>query len=573
MKGTADSQVFVNTGMSAPLVGALIPRCDAVQTRENLHAQVPVTQRTPVCAAAMEPWLNLYPNKQEADQLRFGFTFGFFIPFILSRNPLFADNLKSARDHPEVLKEKMRKEVSLGRVEGPFPSPPFTNLRVSPLGVVPKKDPGKFRLIHHLSHPKGVSVNDGISPEDASVSYVSFDRAVALVRDAGRGALMAKSDIESAFRLLPVHPDCYHLLGCHVEGKFYYDTCLPMGCSISCHYFEMFSTFLEWSVRYETGARSIIHYLDDFLFVAPANSGLCRFLLDTFRFMMDRFGVPVSAEKTEGPLTTLSFLGIEIDTMEMVFRLPPDKLSRLADLIEGFCSVHKVTLRQMQSLLGLLVFACRVMPMGRVFSRRLSLATRGVKSPGHRIRLTRQLKLDLEVWKAFLANYNGRTYMRCLECSSDEIELFTDASGSCGFGAVFQKSWCSAPWPVHWSTAGLCKNLTLLELFPIIVAIEIWGSKFSNRHICFWTDNLGVVYCVNNLSSSSPPVLALLRHLVLRCLDLNILFRARHVPGKMNSVADSLSRFRWQEFRSLLPGADDHGHLCPDHIWDIVDSN
>lgn len=61
----------------------------------------------------------------------------------------------------------------------------------------------------------------------------------------------------------------------------------------------------------------------------------------------------------------------------MAFRLPQDKLSRLVNLVDGFCSVKKVTLAQLQSLLGRMVFASRIMPMGRVFSRRLSLATRG----------------------------------------------------------------------------------------------------------------------------------------------------------------------------------------------------
>ncbi|CAJ0929866.1 unnamed protein product [Ranitomeya imitator] len=96
---------------------------------------------------------------------------------------------------------------------------------------------------------EGRSVNDGIPDDDTAVTYIPFDRAVEMVRKAGPGALMAKSDIESAFRLLPVHPDCYHLLGAMFEDKYYFDTCLPMGCSISCHYFEMFSTFLEWVAR------------------------------------------------------------------------------------------------------------------------------------------------------------------------------------------------------------------------------------------------------------------------------------------------------------------------------------
>lgn len=529
--------------------------------------------KTPVCVPGMSPWLDIYPDRSASEVLRSGFTVGFFIPFIYSRESVSANNLKSARDNPEALREKVAKEVSLGRMIGPFDSPPFTNFRISPLGVVPKKEVGKFRLIHHLSHPKGSSVNDGISKEDASVSYVSFDRAVMLVRQAGVGALMAKSDIESAFRLLPVHPECHHLLGCRVDDRYYYDACLPMGCSISCHFFELFSSFLEWVVRYETSSRSVIHYLDDFLFVAPGGSEQCQYLLDTFRFLMDRFGVPLSSEKTEGPQTVITFLGIEIDSVNMVFRLPADKLTKLMDLVNGFCAVRKVTLRQMQSLLGLLVFACRIMPMGRVFSRRLSLATRGISRPEHHVRLTRFLKADLCVWRDFLQRYNGRTCCQELELSSGEIELFTDAAGSAGFGAILGLEWCAEAWPPAWKDIGFCKNLALLELFPIIVAVEIWGEQLVNRRICFWSDNMAVVHCISRLTSSSPPVLALLRHLVLRCLQRNIWFRARHVPGVNNSVADALSRFRWQEFRELLPGAALVGHSCPAFLWEMVENN
>ncbi|CAJ0923611.1 unnamed protein product [Ranitomeya imitator] len=92
---------------------------------------------------------------------------------------------------------------------------------------------GKYWLIHHLSYPKGQSVNDGIPSsltpsDDTTVANSSFDRAVDMVRRAGPGALMAKSDIEFTFRLLHVHPDCYHLLGAMVDGCYYYNTCLPM---------------------------------------------------------------------------------------------------------------------------------------------------------------------------------------------------------------------------------------------------------------------------------------------------------------------------------------------------------
>lgn len=107
---------------------------------------------------------------------------------------------------------------------------------------------------------------------------------------------------------------------------------MPSDGMILCHFFKLFSLFLELVVRYETGSRSVIHYLDDFLFISPGGSDQCQYLLDTFRFM--KFGVPLSQEKTEGSCTVLSLLGIEIDSVCMVSRLPADKLAKLSDLIK-----------------------------------------------------------------------------------------------------------------------------------------------------------------------------------------------------------------------------------------------
>lgn len=55
---------------------------------------------------------------------------------------------------------------------------------------------------------------------------------------------MAKADNESAFRLLPIHPEGFSLLGFKFDGQFFIDICLLMGCSLSCFYFKAFSSFL-----------------------------------------------------------------------------------------------------------------------------------------------------------------------------------------------------------------------------------------------------------------------------------------------------------------------------------------
>ena len=81
------------------------------------------------------------------------------------------DNLTSVND-------KLLKELAAGRIVGPFDVPLFEPFRVSPQGVVPRKSPREFRLIHHLSYPHGFSVNDGIPKELASVRYATIDDAI-----------------------------------------------------------------------------------------------------------------------------------------------------------------------------------------------------------------------------------------------------------------------------------------------------------------------------------------------------------------------------------------------------------
>lgn len=94
---------------------------------------------------------------------------------------------------------------------------------------MPKSEPNKFRIIHDLSFPAQDSVNSKIPREYSRVHYDSIDTVLSLVRQYGMGSFMAKTDIKDAFRIIPVNPKYYHLLGFTWEGQFYYERCLPMG--------------------------------------------------------------------------------------------------------------------------------------------------------------------------------------------------------------------------------------------------------------------------------------------------------------------------------------------------------
>lgn len=323
--------------------------------------------QTPVIWQRMAPLLGVYPHRAKAILILKGFMDDFVVPPFEGEGCTWVANLSSVSAHPDVVHIKIAKEVAEGRVAGPFPAPPFANFRISPLGIVPKKEPNEFRLIHHLSFPKDYSLNDQVDGSSASVGFSSFDDAVVLLRRFGSHCLMGKADIKAAFRLLSVHPDGFNSLGFQFDGLFYFDRCLPMGFSLSCFYFESFSSFLHWAVLLGQTEAGLVHYLDDFLFVGAASSNACLNVMQQFFDMCSYFNFPLAHEKTVWPCTKLEFLGISIDSVRMEFSLPENKLVRMLDLLQKMSIAKKTTLRELQTLLGLLNFACRVIPMGRVF--------------------------------------------------------------------------------------------------------------------------------------------------------------------------------------------------------------
>lgn len=91
-------------------------------------------------------------------------------------------------------------------------------------------------------------------------------------------------------------------------------------------------------------------------------------------------------------------------------RLPKEKLNKCLNMICEFLQRKKVTLQEIQSLCGLLNFACSMIVSGRAFLRRLFDLTRGIQKPHHRVRLTRGCKDDLLVWKELLQNFTGKYF-------------------------------------------------------------------------------------------------------------------------------------------------------------------
>ena len=183
--------------------------------------------------------LQSHPDHNFSSYVLRGVSQGFRIGFDYNRaRPCTSarSNMQSALQCPLVVDEYLEQEVSLNRVRGPLP-----------IGVIPKKhQSGKWRLIVDMSHPEGRSVNDGIEPELCSLKYISVDDAVRLVLELGQGTLLAKLDIQSAYRIIPVHPSDRKLLGMSWRGQLFVDSVLPFGLRSAPIIFTAVVDALQW---------------------------------------------------------------------------------------------------------------------------------------------------------------------------------------------------------------------------------------------------------------------------------------------------------------------------------------
>ena len=159
--------------------------------------------------------------------------------------------------------------------------------------------------------------------------YTSVDEAVKLILQLGQATQLAKLDIESAYRIVPVHPAGRLLLGMEWREKLYIDTALPFGLRSAHKIFNAIADALQWIL--ESHRVRAIHYLDDFLLFGPPDSDDCKRSREVVEARCAELGVPITGHKTEGPTCQITFLGIELDSRSMMLRLPQVKLRCLQD--------------------------------------------------------------------------------------------------------------------------------------------------------------------------------------------------------------------------------------------------
>ena len=538
---------------------------------------------TPVDADKFEQLL--IESGYEESKRRFvvnGFRYGFPLRYLGNQQPKrLAPNLKLCVGSKTILWNKIMKEVKEKRVAGPFKSIPFEHYIQSPVGLVPKDNGRKTRLIFHLSYPRdgsGTSVNDGIPKAECSVKYPDLNTAVELCVKAGRGCEIGKSDMTAAFRHALLLPECWKFLIFKAEDPkskrtyFFVEKCLPFGSSISCAHFQAISDAIAFVVQKRSGSENV-NYLDDFFFAAWLLAN-CNAQIQNFLDVCAEIKFPVSMEKTFWGTTMLVFLGLLLDTKNQIMCIPLEKIEKAMNLINYFIDKEnkKVTVLQVQQLSGLLNFLCRCIIPGRAFTTRFYAMIAGNKKlkQHHHVKIREENRLDLLVWRNFLSNREAfcRPFMEFGIIHADQINMYSDASGRLGFGALCETSWSYGAWNPKFLEQ-FEPSIEYLELYAVAVGILNWIDRFKNRKISLFCDNISTVCMINNASSKCKNCMVLIRLITLWSMKNNVRVFASYVNTKENGLADSLSRLDLLRFRRLGPHMEEACTSVPDDLWPV----
>ena len=265
---------------------------------DSHHPNIPVgwctRGATPLGLDRLHGFLGCYPDAHFFSYLAQGLSTGFCLGFNqASTLHSVLRNHPCSTHHPQTIMDHLASEAESGRLVGPLPSSIASLIQVSPLGLVHNSHSDKWRLIVDLSSPRGRSMNDGISLDLSSLLYASVDYTVDVIIMLRRSALLEKFDLSCAYPMVKVHPDDQPLLGFAFQGNVYMDRSMPFGLRSAPKIFDALADFLAW-LLYHNRVPYIVHYLDDFLTMAPSGSGLASSMRPQVDTMLDYMGAPIA---------------------------------------------------------------------------------------------------------------------------------------------------------------------------------------------------------------------------------------------------------------------------------------
>jgi hypothetical protein len=199
----------------------------------------------------------------------------------------------------------------------------------------------------------------------------------------------------------------------------------------------------------------------------------------------------------------------------------------------------------------------------RIFLRRLYdlLGKRG-----RWVKLTRGAQADLAWWRRFWRRANGVAFFSDSDWrAADDCALYTDASTSTGYGAVFGNEYFYGEWPEGMNVPDM--DINALEMLVFLLVAWTWGPQMKHRRTVVHADNTSAVAALNNRTSKDAALMVILRRLweeaAVNGFDLSASLRGTWTAGVDNPLADALSRGAIDKFLADYSESDLHTRFGP----------
>ncbi|XP_067671071.1 uncharacterized protein [Haliotis asinina] len=421
--------------------------------------------------------------------------------------------------------EQVESLVSKGAVQE-IPLQDLTPGFYSPVFVRPKRNSGKWRLIHDLKE-----FNSSYLEQPPYFRLLTVPSVMRLLEPSD---YMVSLDLQDAYLHIPIHlADCRYLhfvLG----GRHFQWNVLPFGISSAPWLFTRVTQpivqFLhELQVQF-------LMYLDDGFAHNPSPS-ILEAQRDLVIHLLRRLGWLVNLEKSDlVPTTSLQYLGAILDTVAFKDFVPKERMTRLPPLMTRALS-EPLSLRQWQRILGLLTSAQDLTIRGRLMLRPLQVfLNEHVRETHclHPISLPPHLRHFLTWWQVDDNMLKGVPLRTPLPTS----HLFVDASTQ-GWGAHLGSDQTAGTW----SAAQQDRHINVLELDAVRLAILHWSVPLRHQTLLVHTNSSVAAWTINRQGSTRvTPLLDLTLRLFELVDRLCLSIRAVHISGAKNVLTDVLSR-------------------------------
>ena len=465
---------------------------------------------------------------------------GVTIPFSTEPPPVELENYISSSEETKFIDNKLSDYLNEGYISEVLEKPRC----ISPLGCANKKGNEKYRLITDMRY-----VNQFI--EVPKIRYEDLSNLPSIVQN---NDLYASVDLKDGFNHVSLNKNIRKYFGFKWKNRYYVWNVLNFGCSMAPY---LFTKILRPVLKYlrDCDIRCIL-YVDDFLIVGPKdklNSDI-ELVVDT----LTDLGWKINYEKSNlVPSENIEYLGLKIENREdgvPVLKVPDSKIAKVRKDIKRVLKQNAVSARVLSKVAGQCNFICKAVLPGRLMLRNVYKLIKSKITWESKLVLNANARNDLLWWYNSLERWNGKVILP----SEIDGQLVTDAS-QIGWGGHYSKEIAQGFWDIEMSQ----KHSNIRELMAVLLSIRAFRSHIENKTIQILSDNVTTVAYINHMGGPMEELTDIAKLIWAEAVQYNITIVARHLSGKLNTLADGLSRavdkHEWMLARPLF--------LYLDEVW------